>query len=124
MSDLQCAARILVGSTTGSAAADWHDRLSGERVAAVYAVDGTPHAADLSRRVGGASLSLTEPVTVQAVLARQPDTLAQLRDIADLHRGETVLVLAADDIGRGSLDDRTVTVLVDGDGIVVRELRS
>lgn len=121
MSDLQCPARFLLVAPAASAA----ERLRHERVAAVYAgPDGSASADELSAeelgRALGAPVRRPGPaVDLGAVLAREPGPLAALEDLADLHRGETVVVVAAGppdrDVGRD-----LVEVLVDADGITVR----
>lgn len=82
------------------------------RVAAVYDGRGAggiapPEAFGLSTRV------LARPLRVGDVLARSEDALLGLRDIADQHRGETVVVLAD-----GPPGDR-VDVRIDADGVSI-----
>lgn len=119
MSDLQCEARVFVAAPSARAD-DLVARLAGEHIAAVYSPQ-SPDAAELSRRLGGVLLPMTEPVTLGAVLNRRPVALSVLRDLTDLHRGETVLVLSSaderEDQGVVSVD--MARVLVDADGIVV-----
>lgn len=116
MSDLQCAARFLVVTVTQRQADSLGDRLAGERIAAVYAEDGSPDVEPLSRRLGAASMLLPRPVKPESVVDREPDALTQLEELADLHRGETVLVLS-----QGSDDGNSVTVLIDGDGLTIED---
>jgi hypothetical protein len=119
MSDLQCAATFLVLGAGG-----W-DRavqdLRHARLAAVYAV--VPHAEVAARIADEAGLpvrSLEEPAGTT-----YPDGLSAL---ADLHRGETVVVVLRPDAvsalaERGGLDparDRMIRVAVDADGWTVR----
>jgi hypothetical protein len=123
MSDLQCPARFLLLSGPDASAAQG---LRHERVAAVYdgpparTTDGGP-----SRAAGAAALGdalglpvrvMARPLSLPDVLAREPTALDELRDLADLHRGETVVVLVAGEQGR------RVEVAVDGDGVSVREV--
>lgn len=119
MSDLQCPARFVLLAAPDEAAAEG---LLHERVAAVY--DGPPGSAGppgSGAEVLGAALGLpvramARPLAIDDVLARDPDTLAELDGLADLHRGETVVVTA---VGRPG---RRVDVAVDGDGITVEEV--
>lgn len=117
MSDLQCPARFLVLAVTspGEAAAT-AEGLRHERVAAVY--DGPPGtgAAPLGPALGLPSQALAEELRLDDVLAHEVDALAALSDLADLHRGETVVVT-----GRGRPGQR-VDVSVDGDGVSVVEV--
>lgn len=116
MSDLQCPARFLlvtVSSAVDSAVAT----LRHQRVAAVY--DVPPHA-DVVHAVA-ASCGLTvqgipRRPCLQDVLSGDPATLEALQDLADLHRGENVVVAAEGAPGR------RVDVSVDGDGTVVDEV--
>lgn len=104
MTDLQCAATLLLGPA-GAVAASL-DRLTGARVAHVWC-DGTPESSAVARRAGQAlGVGVTD----------RPDVAAALDDVADLHRGETVLVVAAGDEDLEGI----VEVLVDADGRVVR----
>jgi len=121
MSDLQCPARFLLLSEPDASVAQG---LRHERVAAVY--DGPPAPAtdeEPSRAAGAAALGDALGLRVQVmarrlsaadVLARAPEALDELRDLADLHRGETVVVVVAGKPG-GRLE-----VWVDGDGVSVR----
>ena len=93
MSDLQCAARLLFLSAEDEAAAA---RLPEERVAAVY--DGHHHpasaeATDLARTLGVPVRSLEDGVSAERARARDPETMRVLGEVADLYRGETVVVL-------------------------------
>lgn len=122
MSDLQCPARFLVLSAPDGSLAD---SLRHERVAAVY--DGPPAAAadGEGEREGAAALAAALGLPLRAmehrllaadVVTRQPGALDALRDLADLHRGETVVVA-----GEGAAGQR-VDVAVDGDGVTVQEV--
>lgn len=112
MSDLQCPARFVLLSAPDVATAE---RLRFERVAAVY--DGPPGSAEqLGATLGLPVQALARPLAIDDVLAREPAALAELSGLADLHRGETVVVTA---VGRPG---RRVDVAVDGDGILVEEV--
>jgi hypothetical protein len=133
MSDLQCAARFVVvacpDAATGRA-------LLNERVAAVYvaplgAVRERPAAPPGSAgkwppaAVGATEMAgvwglrpqpMSRPVAVADLLRRAADALDVLRELADLHRGETVVVVGEGDPGH------RVDVALDGDGGVVHEV--
>ena len=113
VSDLQCPARLLLLGDPGASAAR---ALRHERVAAVY--DGPPGsgAAELARALGLPVQVLARPITLAGALAREADALGDLRDLADLHRGETVVVAAVG--GPGA----RVDVALDGDGLTIREV--
>jgi hypothetical protein len=106
MSDLQCPVRLFLLSGPDAAVAD---RLRHERVAMVY--DGPPRASGASTALAealGVPLGvLSNPVTLDDVRSGSGDTMAVLRDVADLHRGEAVVVVVAgakDEIVQMSLD--------------------
>jgi hypothetical protein len=113
MSDLQCPATFLV---TGANAEEAARSLAGTRLAAVYAVPEGRAVADAA--AGGA------PVTPLDL--RGTSYVAALEDLADVHRGETVLVVlpehAADTLanGAGVGASEVLEVAVDGDGWSVR----
>ncbi|MGZ5417544.1 MAG: hypothetical protein ACXWDI_10215 [Nocardioides sp.] len=119
MSDLQCPATFLV---LGTGAADRPaPDLRHARLAAVYAVAPDAEvAARIAREAGLPLRWLQEPSGTT-----YPDGLA---DLADLHRGETVLVVlrpgAVSALAeRGGLDptrNRVIRVAVDADGWTVR----
>lgn len=113
MSDLQCPARFLVLSDPDASLAE---TLRQERVAAVY--DGPPGsgATALGDALGLPVQVMSRRLVQADVLARHPDALGELCDLADLHRGETVVVLAEGTHGQ------RVEVAVDGDGVAVREV--
>lgn len=113
MSDLQCPARLLLLSEPDASTAE---ALRHERVAAVY--DGPPGsgAAELGRALGLPVQVLARPIRLVDVLAREAGALDDLRDLADLHRGETVVVAAVGDPGA------RVDVALDGDGLRVGEV--
>lgn len=112
MTDLQCPARFLVCVVDHRTAIS----LRNERVAAVY--DGTSGQAGqaVAAQLGVPVAGTTYRVAVEAVLEREPAVLGVLAELADLHRGETVLVAA--DGGSG----QQVEVSVDGDGVRVRQV--
>lgn len=114
MSDLQCAARFVLLTDLGRA-----DALRHERVAAVYdgsASDGGPSwVGEVAETLGLPVGALAAPIPLTAVLAREPEALAALGELADLHRGETVVVTAVGEPGR------RVDVAVDGDGVTITE---
>lgn len=113
MSDLQCPARfILLTGLAGSAA----EALRHERVAAVYDAPPGPGAHALGRALGVPVQVLARPIRVDDLLTRTDRALDALRDLADLHRGETVVVAAEGSPGR------RVDVAVDGDGVAVEEV--
>jgi hypothetical protein len=116
MSDLQCPARFLVVAAPRHARSV-AEELRHERVAAVY--DAPPHADGAAALAGALGLplqELTRRLTVAEVAAESPEALDVLRDLADLHRGENVLV-----VGKGPAGQR-VDVSVDGDGVTVVEV--
>jgi hypothetical protein len=125
MSDLQCPARfILLTSLDGSAA----DALRHERLAAVY--DAPPGATPtepptepptaavtaLAAALGVPVTALARPLALESVLARESLAVDALTELADVHRGETVLVLAEGRPGRRA------EVAIDGDGVAVEEV--
>ena len=107
MSDLQCAATLLLVpyrdvSNLGQA-------LSGSRVAMVWTTTIEP-----ARQAAGVlAADLGVGVTASADIAGTDPSAAVLGEIADQHRGETVVVVL--DTG-----DAIVEVAVDGDGLVRR----
>jgi hypothetical protein len=118
VSDLQCPARFIVLTTVDAGTADL---LAGERVAGVY--DGKPHGPGetedasgvdvLAGRLGLGVQRTEAPVVLEELRARTPSALQVLTGLADLHRGETVLVH-----GTGAEGTR-LDVLVDADDVVV-----
>lgn len=111
MSDLQCAARFVLLTDLGQAGSLRH-----ERVAAVY--DGAPSssAGEIAETLGLPVTALAGPIALTAVLSREPAAVATLGELADLHRGETVVVTAAGEPGR------RVEVALDGDGLTIAEI--
>lgn len=92
MSDLQCPARFLACALSETTA----EELRGERVAAVY--DGTSKglAQALAGDLGVPVQATAHPVSFGDVATREAGVLDLLSELADLHRGETVVV-AVDD---------------------------
>jgi hypothetical protein len=113
MSDLQCPARLLLLGEPDPATAQ---ALRHERVAAVYAGPPGPGAAELGRALGLPVQDLARPIALVDVLARAAGALDDLRDLADLHRGETVVVAAVGEPGA------RVDVSLDGDGLRIAEV--
>ena len=115
MSDLQCAATLYVLGPE----ADAPERLPDEaRVAAVwFAPSRRAQGEALARRWG--CLAQDEPGLDAPTWPPQPEDPSDA--VADLHRGESVLVLPAHPYpGRGPQD--RVQVRIDGDGRAVRVL--
>jgi len=113
MSDLQCAARFLFLTSAGAATAE---SLRHERVAAVYDGARSPGAAELGLALSIPVEATARPISVDDVLAQAPDAVRRLRDLADVHRGETVVVVAAGEPGQ------RVEAALDADGLLVRDL--
>jgi hypothetical protein len=86
------------------------EELRHERVAAVYVDPPSPGAAALAGALGLDAQALARPIALVDVLERDPGALATLTDLADLHRGETVVVGAEGESGH------RLEVAVDGDG--------
>ncbi|MDQ4007381.1 MAG: histidine phosphatase family protein [Actinomycetota bacterium] len=93
MSDLQCAATLLLAGVRGDDdAAALGTSLQDRRVAVVY-TDDAPGTGDA---VGALSRALAAPVRSEPDLREGLVSPAEvLEQLADQHRGETVLVLAA-----------------------------
>ena len=119
MSDLQCPATFLVLGTGGAARPA--PELRQARLAAVYAVTPDADVAAWIAREAGLPVRPLE----ESAGTTYPDGLA---DLADLHRGETVVVVlptrAVSALAeRGGLDparNRVIRVAVDADGWTVR----
>ena len=113
MSDLQCAARFVLVCAPDAGTAE---SLRHERVAAVY--DGPPGsgAVALGHALGLPVQAMARPMAAADVLARDPEAVGELRDLADLHRGETVVVAVLGHPGQ------RVDVALDGDGLTVEEV--
>ncbi|EWT02287.1 hypothetical protein N865_06765 [Intrasporangium oryzae NRRL B-24470] len=107
MSDLQCAARIILLTPAGLGDIPWlASELYRERVQAVYAADDVPDTGPVE--------SLADDLGVPSHLAHGDlgDGTPDLEGIADRHRGETVVVV------RGGDEPEPVLMLVDADGTV------
>ena len=111
MSDLQCAARLIVVNPPGLADVEALAlSLALEKVAAVYAdadVPGTGRIESLAGHLGAA---------VQLVRDSLADATSGFEEIVDRHRGETVVVV------RGGSAPAPVLLLVDADGMTSRPL--
>lgn len=109
MSDLQCAATLLVTSSDGIDADRLADTLRPHNVAAVYAspiAQAERAAAVVAQRLGVARRAL--PAGGRGHEA--------LEGVADLHRGETVLVVGDAELVPVVPAHGVAEVLVDGDG--------
>jgi Mrp family chromosome partitioning ATPase len=113
VSDLQCPARFLLVCGPDASLAE---ELRHERVAAVYVDPPGPGAAALAGALGLEAQALARPIALVDVLERDPGALATLGDLADLHRGETVVVDAEGERGH------RLEVALDGDGPKVGEV--
>jgi hypothetical protein len=113
VSDLQCPARFLLVCCPDVSLAG---ELRHERVAAVYVDPPGPGAAALAGAFDLETKALARPIALVDVLEREPRALATLRDLADLHRGETVVVAAEGERGH------RLEVTVDGDGVRLGEV--
>ncbi len=111
MSDLQCAARLIVVNPLGLADIETLvSSLSREKVAAVYAasdVTDTSRVEVLAEHLGAA---------VQLVRDSLRDGAGGFEEIVDRHRGETVVVV------RGGSASAPVLLLVDADGMTSQPL--
>jgi hypothetical protein len=120
MSNLQCPARfLLVAGADQCPAESLAESLRTERVAAVY--DGPPQAGGAAALAEGLAAALDVPLhevphrpALRDVIAHEPQALAPLRELADLHRGEAVAVVA------DGVPGQRLGVLVDGDGVDLR----
>jgi hypothetical protein len=111
VSDLQCAARIIVVTPAGLGDVAWlASSIHLERVQAVYAAD------DVSDT--GPVESLADDLGVPAHLGHGDlsDGSSGLEEVVDRHRGETVVVV------RGGTAPDPVLMLVDADGVRVEAL--
>jgi hypothetical protein len=113
VSDLQCPARFLLVCGPDASLAE---ELRHERVAAVYVDPPGPGAAALAGALGLEAQALVRPIALVDVLERDPGALATLGDLADLHRGETVVVDAVGEQGH------RLEVALDGDEPKVGEV--
>ena len=104
MSDLQCAARIIVVNPPGLGDVPWlASSLAREKVTAVYAADDVPDTGPVE--------SLADDLGVPSHLGHGDlaDGTTGLEEIVDRHRGETALVV------RGGSAVQPVLMLVDAD---------
>ena len=111
MSDLQCAARLIVLNPPGLVdVGALASSLAREKVAAVYAADDVP---DPDRAEG-----LAEHLGLPVELVRDSlrDATSGFEEIVDRHRGETVVVV------RGGSAAAPVLLLVDADGMTSQPL--
>jgi hypothetical protein len=111
VSDLQCAARIIVVNPAGLGDVPWlASSLAREKVAAVYAADDVPDTGPVE--------SLADDLGVPSHLGHGDlaDATSALEEIVDRHRGETVVVV------RGGAAVQPVLMLVDADGQTVSPL--
>ena len=104
MSDLQCAARIIVVNPPGLGDVSGSPRRSSERVAAVYAADDVPDTGPVE------TLAEDLGVPCHSGHGDLDDDTTAFEDIVDRHRGETVVVV------RGGGATEPVLMLVDADG--------
>ena len=111
MSDLQCAARIIVVNPPGLGDVPWlASSLAREKVTAVYAADDVPDTGPVE--------SLADDLGVPSHLGHGDlaDGTTGLEEIVDRHRGETAVVV------RGGSAVQPVLMLVDADGQTVSPL--
>jgi len=111
MSDLQCAARIIVVDPPGLTDVAWlASAIHLERVQAVYAADDVPDTGPVE--------SLADDLGVPSHLGHGDlhDGSSGLEELVDRHRGETVVVV------RGGEASEAVMLLVDADGVSRRPL--
>ena len=110
MSDLHCAARMVV--TRSDAAPDLAGHLVGERVAVVLT--------DAWQPARGAASELAEQLGTSCEHLPEGSLREVLDDVADLHRGETLVVVADRDwpgtLGRAADGQGAVLVEIDADG--------
>ena len=106
VSDLQCAARVIVVTPAGLRDVAWlASSIHLERVQAVYAADDVPDTGPVE--------SLADDLGVPSHLGHGDlsDGSAALQEVVDRHRGETVVVV------RGGDEPDPVLMLVDADGV-------
>ena len=113
MSDLQCPARFILLTSLDASSAE---ELRHERVAGVYDAPPGAAATELAAALGVPATAMARPATLEAVLAREGSAVDVLRELADVHRGETVVVLVEGRPGRRA------EVAIDGDGVAVAEV--
>jgi hypothetical protein len=111
VSDLQCAARIIVVNPPGLGDVAWlASSLGRQKVAAVYAADDVPDTGRVESLAGGLGLP------AQLGRGDLADGTSGFEEIVDRHRGETAVVV------RGGGAVQPVLLLVDADGAVERPL--
>jgi len=111
MSDLQCAARIIVVTPAGLGDIKWlASELYRERVQAVYAADDVPDTGPVETLAEGLG------VPCHSAHGDLGDDTEGMQDLVDRHRGETVVVV------RGGSAVEPVLMLVDADGTSVHSL--
>jgi len=106
VSDLQCAARLIVVTPVGLRDVPWlASSIHLERVQAVYAADDVPDTGPVE--------SLADDLGVPSHLGHGDlsNGSTALEEVVDRHRGETVVVV------RGGNEPDPVLLLVDADGI-------
>ncbi|CAN7295189.1 hypothetical protein LJR027_001355 [Terrabacter sp. LjRoot27] len=106
MSDLQCAARIILVNPPGLTDVPWlASAIHLEKVQAVYAADDVPDTGPVE--------SLADDLGVPSHLGHGDlrDGSSGLEELVDRHRGETVVVV------RGGDEPDPVLLLVDADGV-------
>lgn len=111
MSDLQCAARIIVVTPLAMTDVKWlASELYREHVQVVYAADDVPDTGPVE------TLAEDLGVPCRSGHGLLDDGSEGLSHLADRHRGETVVVV------RGGSDTEPLLMLVDADGTSVRRL--
>ena len=111
MSDLQCAARIIVVNPPGLADVPWlASELYRENVQVVYAADDVPDSGPVE------TLAEDLGVPCRSGHGLLGDGSEGLEGVADRHRGETVVVV------RGGPAVEPVLMLMDADGTSVHRL--
>ncbi|MFB9733270.1 hypothetical protein [Ornithinimicrobium kibberense] len=111
MSDLQCAARIILLTPLGLNDVKWlASELYRERVQAVYAADDVPDTGPVE------TLAEDLGVPCHSGHGELGDGSAGLEEIVDRHRGETVVVV------RGGSAAEPVLMRVDADGTSIGRL--
>ena len=111
MSDLQCAARVIVVNPPALADVAWlASAIHLEKVQAVYAADDVPDTGPVE--------SLADDLGVPSHLGHGDlhDGSSALEELVDRHRGETVVVVRA-----GEAPD-PVMLLVDADGVTAQPI--
>ena len=111
MSDLQCAARIIVVTPLALDDVPWlASQLYREHVQVVYAADDVPGSGTVE------TLAEDLGVPFRSGHGLLDDGSEGLSDLADRHRGETVVVV------RGGSDPEPLLLLVDADGTSAHRL--